>query len=178
MVQQLASEWEQDFRIVWIHGELATSEKVKRAESFPRDGNVNVLVGTKIATEGIDVRELRMVIMIEYLPTIIEFLQAGGRLRSIGMLHVLLNLNNIYSRRNSDSTPMKLSCSAALIAQFYGFGMSTREAQHRACCQSDRLSLRCHKAISVKRYQGSRANGLRNGEAKADPSTQHQTEGS
>lgn len=34
MVEWLASEWELYFRIVWIHGNLTTSERVRRAESL------------------------------------------------------------------------------------------------------------------------------------------------
>lgn len=64
-----------DFKIVWIHGELNASEKARRADSFIRNQKENVLLGTKLATEGIDVHKLKMVIMVDYKPTIIEFLQ-------------------------------------------------------------------------------------------------------
>lgn len=61
----MAKEWELDFKIIWLHGELNTSEKARRADSFIRNQKENVLLGTKLAIEGIDVRELRMVIMVD-----------------------------------------------------------------------------------------------------------------
>ncbi|QLQ80659.1 hypothetical protein HG537_0E00100 [Torulaspora globosa] len=133
MVEWLASEWELDFRMVWIHGGLTTSEKVRRAESFIKDDSKSILLGTKLATEGIDVHELRMAIMIDYQPSIIEFLQAGGRLRSSGMLHILLDDKNNSRKKFSDSIPMEFSCPNAQIAQFYGFKLDS-DAQHKGCC--------------------------------------------
>ncbi|QLQ82248.1 hypothetical protein HG537_0G05040 [Torulaspora globosa] len=133
MVEWLASEWELDFRMVWIHGDLTTSEKVRRAESFIQDDSKRILLGTKLATEGIDVRGLKMVIMIDYQPSIIEFLQAGGRLRSSGMFYILLDSKNNSRKKFSDSIPMDFSCPNAQMAQFYRFKLDS-DSQHQGCC--------------------------------------------
>ncbi|CAI7425386.1 CRE_collapsed_G0044940.mRNA.1.CDS.1 [Saccharomyces cerevisiae] len=177
MVEWLAKEWELDFKIVWIHGELKASEKAKRADSFIRNQKENVLLGTKLATEGIDVRELKMVILVDYKPTIIEFLQAGGRLRTSGMLYVLLDPKTDFKREKSDIAPIDFTCPSTQISQFYGLPLCNTDLHHLQCCGStnflpaatEQLVLRVAKAATNSAYetQKDKDNRLTNNKRKA-----------
>ena len=70
--------------VVWIHGKLGAAEKVSRTKEFVTDGSMRVLIGTKLVTEGIDIKQLMMVIMLDNRLNIIELIQGVGRLRDGG----------------------------------------------------------------------------------------------
>ena len=80
-VEELACSWRKYFRVVWIHGKLGAAEKVSRTKEFVTDGSMRVLIGTKLVTEGIDIKQLMMVIMLDNRLNIIELIQGVGRLR-------------------------------------------------------------------------------------------------
>ena len=150
-------------------------EKAERADSFIRDQKKSVLLKTKLATEGIDVRELKMVIMVDYKPTIIEFIQAGGRLRTSGMLYVLLDPKTYFKREKSDIGPIDFTCTQ--ISQFYGLPLCNTYLHHLQCCGStnflpaaaEQLVLRVAKAATNSAYetQKDKDNRLTNNKRKA-----------
>ncbi|KAF4000517.1 Helicase conserved C-terminal domain family protein [Saccharomyces cerevisiae] len=74
-VEELACSWRKYFRVVWIHGKLGAAEKVSRTKEFVTDGSMRVLIGTKLVTEGIDIKQLMMVIMLDNRLNIIELIQ-------------------------------------------------------------------------------------------------------
>lgn len=116
-------------------------EKANRADSFIRDQKKSVLLKTKLATEGIDVRELKMVIMVDYKPTIIEFIQAGGRLRTSGMLYVLLDPKTDFKREKSDIAPIDFTCPSTQISKFHGLPLCDTDLRHLQCCGSTNFLL-------------------------------------
>ena len=75
--------------VVWIHGKLGAAEKVSRTKEFVTDGSMRVLIGTKLVTEGIDIKQLMMVIMLDNRLNIIELIQGVGRLRDGGLCYLL-----------------------------------------------------------------------------------------
>lgn len=75
MVEELASEWEDHFDLVWKHGKLTTLDKALRTQSFIREKGKRVLLGTKLVPEGIDVRKMKMMIMLNHVPNMIQFMQ-------------------------------------------------------------------------------------------------------
>ena len=60
---------------------MGAAEKVSRTKEFVTDGSMQVLIGTKLVTEGIDIKQLMMVIMLDNRLNIIELIQGVGRLR-------------------------------------------------------------------------------------------------
>ncbi|SCW00255.1 LAFE_0C00144g1_1 [Lachancea fermentati] len=121
LVGELAIEWNRYFNILWIHGSLSSEEKTRRTQTFINDGSMRVLIGTKLVSEGIDVKELRMVLIVDYLPQIGEYIQCAGRLRSNGFCSLVLNNDELPSpsQRERDGS-MTLGCITSQIRRFYG----------------------------------------------------------
>lgn len=134
-VEELSEEWNEHFRITWTHGHLKTGEKIGRIRSFMADKNSQVLLGTKLVTEGIDIRNLRMVIMMDCRPSIIEFIQAAGRLRSSGMFYLLsgTGARGESGEEKSDHPAVPLleeGCVDEQMAEFYGPGVPRAPTIH------------------------------------------------
>ncbi|QLQ79355.1 hypothetical protein HG537_0B07030 [Torulaspora globosa] len=99
------------------------------------DKNSQVLLGTKLVTEGIDIRNLRMVIMMDCRPSIIEFIQAAGRLRSSGMFYLLsgTGARGESAEGKSDHPAVPLleeGCVDEQMASFYGLGAQVAPGRH------------------------------------------------
>ncbi|PTN18714.1 Y' element ATP-dependent helicase [Saccharomyces cerevisiae] len=110
-VEELACSWRKYFRVVWIHGKLGAAEKVSRTKEFVTDGSMRVLIGTKLVTEGIDIKQLMMVIMLDNRLNIIELIQGVGRLRDGGLCYLLSRKNSWAARnRKGELPPIKEGC--------------------------------------------------------------------
>ncbi|QLQ81247.1 hypothetical protein HG537_0E06040 [Torulaspora globosa] len=75
----------------------------------------------QLVTEGIDVSNLRMVIIMDCGPSIIDFIQAAGRLRSHGFFYLLNSKEQKYADEASPVVPLIGSgCLREQMAKFYG----------------------------------------------------------
>ena len=120
-VEELACSWRKYFRVVWIHGKLGAAEKVSRTKEFVTDGSMRVLIGTKLVTEGIDIKQLMMVIMLDNRLNIIELIQGVGRLRDGGLCYLLSRKNSWAARnRKGELPPIKEGCITEQVREFYG----------------------------------------------------------
>ncbi|GFP73265.1 Y' element ATP-dependent helicase protein 1 copy 4 [Saccharomyces cerevisiae] len=137
-VEELACSWREYFRVVWIHGKLGAAEKVSRTEEFVTDGSMRVLIRTKLVTEEIDIKELKMVIMLDNRLNIIELIQGVGRLRDGGLCY-LLSRKNSWAARNRKGvlSPIKEGCITEQVREFYGLeSKKGKKGQHVGCCGS------------------------------------------
>ncbi|CAD6614377.1 HN1_G0026070.mRNA.1.CDS.1 [Saccharomyces cerevisiae] len=137
-VEELACSWRKYFRVVWIHGKLGAAEKVSRTKEFVTDGSMRVLIGTKLVTEGIDIKQLMMVIMLDNRLNIIELIQGVGRLRDGGLCYLLSRKNSWAARnRKGELSPIKEGCITEQVREFYGFeSKKGKKGQHVGCCGS------------------------------------------
>ncbi|EDN64514.1 hypothetical protein SCY_4013, partial [Saccharomyces cerevisiae YJM789] len=137
-VEELACSWREYFRVVWIHGKLGAAEKVSRTEKFVTDGSMRVLIGTKLVTEGIDIKELMMVITLDNRLNIIELIQGVGRLRDGGLCYLLSRKNSWATRnRGGELSPIKEGCITEQVREFYGLeSKKGKKGQHVGCCGS------------------------------------------
>ncbi|KAM5426869.1 Y' element ATP-dependent helicase protein 1 copy 3 [Saccharomyces cerevisiae] len=137
-VEELACSWRKYFRVVWIHGKLGAAEKVSRTKEFVTDGSMRVLIGTKLVTEGIDIKQLMMVIMLDNRPNIIELIQGVGRLRDGGLCYLLSGKNSWAARnRKGELPPIKEGCITEQVREFYGLeSKKGKKGQHVGCCGS------------------------------------------
>ncbi|CAH1829344.1 unnamed protein product [Saccharomyces cerevisiae] len=135
-VEELACSWRKYFRVVWIHGKLGAAEKVSRTKEFVTDGSMQVLIGTKLVTEGIDIKQLMMVIMLDNRLNIIELIQGVGRLRDGGLCYLLSRKNSWAARnRKGELPPIKEGC---ITEQ-----ESNSSDRYRKYCSSDEDSDTC-----------------------------------
>ena len=65
-----------------ITGDLPTEEKIRIIGSF---ASQRVLVGTNMVSEGIDIKNLKLVILVDHVPSVSEYIQIGGRMRGGGI---------------------------------------------------------------------------------------------
>ncbi|CAD6631462.1 SX2_G0054360.mRNA.1.CDS.1 [Saccharomyces cerevisiae] len=137
-VEELACSWRKYFRVVWIHGKLGAAEKVSRTKEFVTDGSMRVLIGTKLVTEGIDIKQLMMVIMLDNRLNIIELIQGVGRLRDGGLCYLLSRKNSWAARnRKGELPPIKEGCITEQVREFYGLeSKKGKKGQHVGCCGS------------------------------------------
>ena len=137
-VEELACSWRKYFRVVWIHGKLGAAEKVSRTKEFVTDGSMQVLIGTKLVTEGIDIKQLMMVIMLDNRLNIIELIQDVGRLRDGGLCYLLSRKNSWAARnRKGELPPIKEGCITEQVREFYGLeSKKGKKGQHVGCCGS------------------------------------------
>ncbi|CAH1833109.1 unnamed protein product [Saccharomyces cerevisiae] len=137
-VEELACSWRKYFRVVWIHGKLGAAEKVSRTKEFVTDGSMQVLIGTKLVTEGIDIKQLMMVIMLDNRLNIIELIQGVGRLRDGGLCYLLSRKNSWAARnRKGELPPIKEGCITEQVREFYGLeSKKGKKGQHVGCCGS------------------------------------------
>jgi len=109
----------------WVHGDLPADEKVRRSKRFIEDPGCRVLVGTKLVSEGIDIRAVKLVILVDYLPTVGEYIQTAGRLREGGVCMAL------WSPAAVDRMGIQPSvCPLHQISKFYGLTYQG----HDLCC--------------------------------------------
>ncbi|KZV10966.1 hypothetical protein WN66_07031 [Saccharomyces cerevisiae] len=137
-MEELACSWRKYFRVVWIHGKLGAAEKVSRTKEFVTDGSMQVLIGTKLVTEGIDIKQLMMVIMLDNRLNIIELIQGVGRLRDGGLCYLLSRKNSWAARnRKGELPPIKEGCITEQVREFYGLeSKKGKKGQHVGCCGS------------------------------------------
>ncbi|SCU98900.1 LANO_0F00122g1_1 [Lachancea nothofagi CBS 11611] len=102
-----------DVDCIWVHGDLEAKEKVKRIQNF-KNQDTKVLVGTKLVCEGIDIAEVRLVLLVGYVPPVSTYIQMAGRLRKAGRCVTLWNKRSLHK----DS--MRVRNYAKAIREFYG----------------------------------------------------------
>lgn len=132
LVETLAREWKDVFEIIWVHGKLPTVEKAARAQRFMNDGSKQLMIGTKLVTEGISISNLKMVIIINLRPSVLEFIQAAGRLRESGVCYLLRGEGRYSDFQDPRLPPITESCLSAQIGDFYGLPHTS--SCHRGCC--------------------------------------------
>ncbi|CAI4723510.1 AKH_1a_G0042850.mRNA.1.CDS.1 [Saccharomyces cerevisiae] len=111
--------------ILWMDGDLDTSTKSKTARTFIESPDHRVLVGTKLVSEGIDISSVKVVLMVNYLPSIGTYIQTAGRLRTGGLCVSLWT----KSCREDDSISTNV-CINKQNAKFY----SVPHKGHEGCC--------------------------------------------
>ena len=99
---------------------------------------MQVLIGTKLVTEGIDIKQLMMVIMLDNRLNIIELIQGVGRLRDGGLCYLLSRKNSWAARnRKGELPPIKEGCITEQVREFYGLeSKKGKKGQHVGCCGS------------------------------------------
>ncbi|KAF4000853.1 Helicase conserved C-terminal domain family protein [Saccharomyces cerevisiae] len=99
---------------------------------------MRVLIGTKLVTEGIDIKQLMMVIMLDNRLNIIELIQGVGRLRDGGLCYLLSRKNSWAARnRKGELPPIKEGCITEQVREFYGLeSKKGKKGQHVGCCGS------------------------------------------
>ena len=117
---------------------MGAAEKVSRTKEFVTDGSMRVLIGTKLVTEGIDIKQLMMVIMLDNRLNIIELIQGVGRLRDGGLCYLLSRKNSWAARnRKGELPPIKEGCITEQVREFYGLeSKKGKKGQHVGCCGS------------------------------------------
>ncbi|KAM3163168.1 Helicase ATP-binding domain-containing protein [Lachancea thermotolerans] len=119
-----------EFTSVCVGKELGKTEKAMKMQSFLLDKNVQVLMGSKLAVEGIDVAELRMVILLDYQPSVGEYIQCAGRVRNSGVSIALWR--KAPQRINNDLSSIDYShCFTSQICEFYELPQQV----HAGCCK-------------------------------------------
>ena len=158
-VEELACSWREYFRVVWMHGKLGAAEKVSRTEEFVTDDSMRVLIGTKLVTEGIDIKKLMMVIMLDNRLNIVELIQGVGRLRGGGLCYLLSRKNSWAARnRRGELPPIKEGCISEQVREFYGLeSKKGNKGQHVGCCGS-RKDLSAETVELVERIDEVEAN--------------------
>ncbi|QLL32488.1 hypothetical protein HG536_0D00100 [Torulaspora globosa] len=136
LVEALASEWAPLFNLVWVHGNLSSEQKAARARSFMNDGSKELLIGTKLVTEGISIASLKMVIIINFSPNILEFIQMIGRLRESGLCFLLRGEGRYPSYNDPLLPAVKEACLAAQIRKFYNLELVPGSNPHSGCCEA------------------------------------------
>lgn len=116
----LAFQWEPYFKVVWVHGKLSHAEKIARTQKFMSDSSTRVLLGTKLVSEGIDIKGLKMVLLLDFMPNVLEFVQAAGRLRAPGICCLLAKKHRPERSECDLVRPLKVSCLKKQVAEFYG----------------------------------------------------------
>ncbi|SJM88765.1 uncharacterized protein ZBIST_4954 [Zygosaccharomyces bailii] len=86
-VEELVCCWREYFRVVLMH------ERLGLQRYFSCRNVCRVVIGTNSATKGIDIKELRMVIVFDNKIKIIELIHRAGRLRHEGLFYQLSRKN-------------------------------------------------------------------------------------
>jgi hypothetical protein len=96
-----------------VHGKMETAEKIKRFNQFKK--NVDVLLGTKLMSNGLNISEIKMVVFYNYVPDPVELIQAMGRIRNKGLILFITNFN---------------VCIQKIMSSYYNINKET----HFNCC--------------------------------------------
>ncbi|CCK72632.1 uncharacterized protein KNAG_0K02690 [Huiozyma naganishii CBS 8797] len=109
-----------------VHGRMSGADKEQIMRRFIQDPAKRVLVGTKLVSEGIDVQSLALVILVDYLPSIGEFVQTAGRIRGDGLCLVLWS----SACRNDPAKDLNPGCLTPQLNRFYELS----QEGHVGCC--------------------------------------------
>ncbi|CCC71677.1 hypothetical protein NCAS_0H03670 [Naumovozyma castellii] len=83
------------------------------------------MIGTKLVSEGIDIKSVKLVLLVDYLPTVGEYIQTAGRLREGGVCM------SFWTKRCVGKFSIKPDvCIAKQTARFYGLS----HLGHDLCC--------------------------------------------
>ncbi|CCK70277.1 uncharacterized protein KNAG_0D05400, partial [Huiozyma naganishii CBS 8797] len=115
-------------RPLCVHGELTGASKEQTMRSFIQDPVKRVLIGTKLVSEGIDVQDLLLVLLVDYLPSIGEYVQMAGRLRKGGLCAVLWSSGSSFG----DQGELRPGCLTPQLNRFYGLS----QHGHVGCCRA------------------------------------------
>ncbi|QLQ79361.1 hypothetical protein HG537_0B07160 [Torulaspora globosa] len=102
------------------------------------DGSKRLLIGTKLVAEGISIPTLKMVILIDFRPNILEFIQMIGRLRNAGLCSILKGEYGIPEFPEPGLPAIQDTCLAAQIRKFYNLEQNPGIDQHSGCCNAGR----------------------------------------
>jgi superfamily II DNA/RNA helicase len=114
--------------VVVIHGSIGREERLKAQESFKHDPEVNVLIATDAAGEGINLQRAHLMVNydLQWNPNRIE--QRFGRIHRIGQTEVCRLWNLVLTCKNKRyyrSRPRRRSRSwNCLVASMWGQGRS------------------------------------------------------
>ncbi|CCK69125.1 uncharacterized protein KNAG_0B07010 [Huiozyma naganishii CBS 8797] len=111
---------------LYIHDQLSDVDQGHAMRVFTEDPSKRVLIGTKDVTEGIDVQNLQLVVLVDYLPSVEVFVQAAGRIRGDGLCIVL------WSSSSNDGAPGRLT-PGCLTPQLNSFYVLSQKG-HVGCC--------------------------------------------
>ena len=107
-------------KAIWVHGNLPRDVKLARSTEFLSSPECRVLIGTCLVSEGIDVPSLGAVVLCNYVPSLTEFIQIGGRLRRGGNY---IGFWSTIRDKKDDFPPFDPRLDINLqIANFYGCG--------------------------------------------------------
>ena len=70
--------------ILRVTGDCTADEKMSVIREFKSNPDCAVIVGTQLVSEGIDIKEIDLVILAHHVPSIASYVQIGGRLRGVG----------------------------------------------------------------------------------------------
>ncbi|CCD22243.1 uncharacterized protein NDAI_0A00850 [Naumovozyma dairenensis CBS 421] len=116
---------------IWVHGDLPTEVKVKKTQDFIQDSSKRILIGTKLVSEGIDIPEVKMVLIVDYLPSVGEYIQTAGRLRQGGLCYTYWTRRSVCEDDKQQVDPQK--CITDQVSKFYGLD----NIGHQLCCGND-----------------------------------------
>ncbi|CCD23433.1 DEAD/DEAH box helicase NDAI_0B03990 [Naumovozyma dairenensis CBS 421] len=109
----------------WVHGDLPSEEKIKKSRRFIEDEKCRIMIGTKLVSEGIDIKGVKLVIMLDYLPSIGEYIQTAGRLREGGVCL------SYWTKRSVQTCSVKPDvCITKQVSKFYDLDYD----RHDLCC--------------------------------------------
>ncbi|CCD26579.1 DEAD/DEAH box helicase NDAI_0I00100 [Naumovozyma dairenensis CBS 421] len=109
----------------WVHGDLPSEEKIKKSRRFIEDDKCRIMIGTKLVSEGIDIKAVKLVIMLDYLPSIGEYIQTAGRLREGGVCL------SYWTKRSVQTCSVKPDvCIIKQVSKFYDLNYDG----HDLCC--------------------------------------------
>ncbi|QLQ80010.1 hypothetical protein HG537_0H00110 [Torulaspora globosa] len=98
------------------------------------DGSKQLLIGTKLVAEGISIPNLKMVILTNFYPNILEFIQIAGRLREAGLCHILKGRRRVSSWKHPRLPLIGEGCLATQVRDFYNLELASRVNPHSGCC--------------------------------------------
>ncbi|EDO19144.1 hypothetical protein Kpol_2000p112 [Vanderwaltozyma polyspora DSM 70294] len=111
----------------YVHGKLTSEEKTISFNRFKKNKEKKILVGTKLVSEGINIPELKYVILVNYLPQIHEYIQTAGRIRGESACITLWN------EACRDEFSINSKCIVSQMSSFYGLA---NISEHESCCGS------------------------------------------
>ncbi|MGH4365398.1 hypothetical protein ACRFB9_28255 [Klebsiella pneumoniae] len=120
-VEELGWCWRKYFRVVWIEGKVGGGEKVCGRKEFVSEGRMGVVMGRKLVSEGIEIKELMMVMMVDNRVNIIEVIEGVGRVRDGGVCYVLCRKKSWGGRNGKGELGgIKEGCIREEVGELYG----------------------------------------------------------
>ncbi|CCD23183.1 uncharacterized protein NDAI_0B01490 [Naumovozyma dairenensis CBS 421] len=114
-----------DMNMTGFDGDLPSEEKIRKSKRFIEDEKCRIMIGTKLVSEGIDIKAVKLVIMHDYLPSIWEYIQTAGRLREGGVCL------SYWTKRSVQTCSVKPDvCIIKQVSKFYELNYDG----HDLCC--------------------------------------------